>query len=422
MLTLENEALFTVRGHFSLAPDEEEMLAKCYMPMIGASAFSLYHVLLSMQDRNEGNFYSAPELADRMGTSLASVKQDMLFLEAVGLLATYREEKAEKVNYLFRLFRPLRPESFFKNPMFVTLLSSKISERRERELMASFLKEAPIGDNFVDISAKFSDVFSIQPDFDTYNRLSGEELKKYVEDLKDPAPAFETDKLLSALAGLSVGREAVEDSLRDIALISGVYGLDENTSAELIKGSCLTSEGVFSLPTFKKNAENYHKYGVAQTEAEYSPEFGTSDYAKVLAEAQRKSPLEFLSSLLGFEPPKSYKDLIYKLADQYRVPFPVLNVVLHYTFQQCNHFLPEEYCVKTAISLLSRKIYSAGEAYAALYQDAADYQEKKARREKSRTKLAADMAAQTPEEEKKPEDNKSEGETIDWDAIVGGNL
>ena len=414
MLTLEDNALVTIRAGFLPSEDEEELLVGGYLPFITPAAFALYHLLL-VQGRAKDNFCTSLDLSEKMSAPLSSIRQSMLFLEGAGLVATYRHEEKGKVFYILRLFRPLPPEKFFKNPLFVSLLAKKISERRVNDLVASFLVGKPIGEEYTDISARFSEVYEAAPDFSAYNNLSGSELLAALnESPEDKIAFFNEDKFLDNLVNLSIPAEVVQKDMKEISRLSSLYGVDEKTASELIKDGCLDSESVFSLATFKKKAADYAHFAFKGIKGGEEEVFGTSDMAKRLSLYQTLSPLTFLAYLLNAEPTKSYKDLLDKLSSTYQAPNSFINLVVDYTVQCCQGFLPEEFAVKTMISLKKNKIATVSDGMAFLFQSQTEIQNKKARK-KDLYKYQANEEGEEKAEEK---DDKG-GKVVDYSALMG---
>ncbi|MCI2068858.1 MAG: hypothetical protein LKJ88_04715 [Bacilli bacterium] len=416
MLTLEDNALVSIRAGFLLSEDEEELLVGGYLPFITPSAFALYHLLMVV-GRNKDNYCTALDLSEKMSAPLSSIRQSMLFLEGAGLVATYRHEEKGKVFYILRLFRPLSPDKFFKNPLFVSLLAKKISERRVNDLVSSFMVGKPIGEEYTDISARFNEVYEAAPDFTAYHNLSGSELLAALSDSKEEQVAFfSEDKFLEALVNLSIPASSVQADLKEICRLCSLYGVDEKTASELIKDGCLNSDSIFSLATFKKKAADYAHFAFKGIKGEEEEVFGTSDMAKRLSLYQTLSPLTFLAYLLNAEPTKSYKELLDKLSSTYQAPNSFINLVVDYTLQCCQGFLPEEFAVKTMISLKKNKIATVADGLAFLFQSQSDIQAKKARKKELYKYQAPDEEENKDKEE---ETDKKEPVIVDYSALMG---
>jgi replication initiation and membrane attachment protein len=374
MLTLEENAIFTVKAGFRLSSDQNDMLAQCYLPIIGGNAFALYTAFFSIKGNNYGDVFSSLDLAEKTGMTLAGISQSLLVLEGIGLVGCYRYEDKSKVSYIYKLFPPATPYQFFHDPSLSTLLINKCGQRRTKEILSSFTQDLTVPPEYSDVSASFSSVFDTTPDYKSMNELSGEALKAALKESEYHGPSldFDTDVFLKELAALSVSPQAVQSHLGEIKDTAGVFGIDEKTAASIVKEDALSSNGEFFLETFNKRARDYKHFAVGEREEGQDAAFGNSDLAKRLSAYIGLAPLDFLQAALKGEPAASYKDALLELKNTYKCSNPVLNVVVDYTIQKCDGSFPTEYARKVLLSVLKADCQTAADAMAFLNQKERD--------------------------------------------------
>lgn len=129
---------FTIYRNFSLSPLDLRMISIIYQPMVGAYATSLY-LLLNQQLPAERIGYTAADQLRKLFLALGIepnergrklLVEQCSKLEAVGLLHTFRTELSQTEEYIyeFRLSAPLMPTEFFQTQHLLLLLRDKIGK------------------------------------------------------------------------------------------------------------------------------------------------------------------------------------------------------------------------------------------------------------------------------------------------------
>lgn len=408
MVSFEENAVYSLKFAPDLSSGQEDFLSSCYLPIVGLSACSLYHFFISAYKNEKSRYFSSEDLLTCLGSSLLELKRQTAFLEGAGLMDTFRGEKENKIVYEFILYEPLPAQAFFHNPLFASYLKNRIGERRFLDLRQRFMKSFHADENFLLMSSSFNQVFDLDDEKALFENLSGEELNQAISRYKEPKVTFSEDKFASLMEECKAPMESIKSNINEIARISGLFGVTEKEAADIIFSKCLTSDGEFSSATYTKIASDFHKYGVNRDgEGIKGDEFGNPDVAKRLGLYNSLSPLEFLSHAENAEPTPSQKKLLSSLSGDYKVPNPIINVILDYTLQKCDSSLPDEFALKVAISLMRKGVASASEAMSALYQSAYKSEEKK-REKKDRLKKsqvsvnAVEPSSQEEKEETKP--------------------
>ncbi|MFA6795961.1 MAG: hypothetical protein WCR63_00060 [Bacilli bacterium] len=398
-------AFYICKAEFGLSDFDREILSDYYLPLFDANAVMLYEFFIRKAKENDeiSIFDDLPRL---FGTNIQNINNSLRKMEALGLVSTYRLEEKNSFHYIFKLYPPLSPRDFFKNPLLSTLLESKVSKRRILEIKMKYRAESEIPDDYVDISAKFSDVFDVTPDYSDLMNYSGNTLNLKAREYQDTRPEVSLEKLRKNLSDLGIDFEVVEPCIKKVYDVCSVYGLKEEDAAELVQRS-INSYNQFNFEVFRNNASNYYNFRIPE-ESEH-PEnetiiFGNSAYSKRLREAEKQYPQQFLQNLLKTNKlPKSYNNLIFTMKSEYGADDSIINIVNDYTLQACNGQLPEQYVVKTWLSLKHAGITNAQDAMSFLYQNRKEmYDKKKAKKAIGNKKDSEndDYATNSKEDEK----------------------
>lgn len=138
---------------FSLGGLDRKVMASLYQPMVGAFAAGFYYHLYHLLGEDEtGYTRPEPQLGLFLGLGLepnAAGRKSLIEaasrLEAVGLLQVYRHENplTEETIFEYALQRPLSPSEFFSNLHLTLLLRDKIGKPAVLELKSRYAPEPP---------------------------------------------------------------------------------------------------------------------------------------------------------------------------------------------------------------------------------------------------------------------------------------
>lgn len=123
-------------------------LMRCYYPIIGANAFSLYHFLVAFKDDGTKKHHFSEVLNHTM-FGMQVFEEALAVLTAMDLVDFYQL----RGTYLITLKSPLSSDDFLNNPLYRQLLSRKIGEVAVNEL------EMVLPEASQRLSKRFSDVF-----------------------------------------------------------------------------------------------------------------------------------------------------------------------------------------------------------------------------------------------------------------------
>lgn len=130
-----------------------QALMRCYFPIIGQEAFSLYHFLVAFWDDGVKKHHFS-EILNHTLMGMPVVEQALATLTAMDLVVFYKHREC----YVMFLKAPLSSDDFFKVSLYRQLLIQKIGEVAVNELITT------LPDHVQNVSKTFSEVFDDQGD------------------------------------------------------------------------------------------------------------------------------------------------------------------------------------------------------------------------------------------------------------------
>lgn len=130
-----------------------QALMRCYFPIIGQEAFSLYHFLVAFWDDGVKKHHFS-EILNHTLMGMPVVEQALATLTAMDLVVFYKHREC----YVMFLKAPLSSDAFFKVSLYRQLLIQKIGEVAVSELATT------LPDHVQNVSKTFSEVFDDQGD------------------------------------------------------------------------------------------------------------------------------------------------------------------------------------------------------------------------------------------------------------------
>src|SRR5690625_2896476 len=102
-------------------------------------------------------------LMNYLNLPLDKIYEARIKLEGIGLMRTYKQEKEDKVAYLYKLIAPFRPAAFFDDLMLAELLYRQIGRVKFTSLQTFYAKKQTTFTG-KDMTATFDEVFqTFQP-------------------------------------------------------------------------------------------------------------------------------------------------------------------------------------------------------------------------------------------------------------------
>ena len=377
---------FFVTRHFALSGLDRAVLTSLYQPMVGAMACGLYHFLYHLIGECEVGSSSLEQqrkLFLGMGLEPNPAGRRALIdasssLEAVGLLQVFRhfDPAAEETVYEYALQRPLSAPEFFSCPHLVLLLRDKIGKTAVLQLRGRFSPAPPKEmDKFVEreeITVPFYELFRVSsgrhdPDLDA----GWTEIAPARELPSMPEKIRHADMLLRFPRG-SANRRHVEmlvrapEAMAHINYLAYKYDLDVAEICRLLdEDGIFRADGTPDWETlnrrahavyeqFRKREEETEKFLARRLRqgGEPAPPAAPDEYRGPLLSVPEKfagmTPQSYMTLLMR-EPytrvlerhfpgavPDSFRRIFEKIDLNYKLPEPVINVLIHYVFAM-NH-------------------------------------------------------------------------------------
>ncbi|MCM3748184.1 helicase DnaB [Paenibacillus pasadenensis] len=376
---------FCVYRSFSLSPLNQRMLTLIYQPMTGASASSLYQ-LLYYQVAEGFSGYSALDTQRRLLLGLGldmneagrgELARSASVLEALGLMTTCRLylPGQEEVVYEYELHAPLSPAEFFRNQHLSMLLRDKVGKYGVVALQDSLFRREP--DELAqhdlqreNISMPFYELFRLSAAVDAELEQALEEtapVRQTPPPAQQPGAGIEYGEILYRFPRGSANRSYVErlrgdkDALAQLNYIAYKYDLSAADLCRLLdednafdnRGGLQTDElqlKAAQLYRLDRKRETDRRAGTAKLQEEAEPELAehgvqAEHYLPVPAQLAGRCDIQQYNMLMRNEPhtrfvrrffPGAVPDWIERQFERidlhYRLPAPVINVLVHYVF------------------------------------------------------------------------------------------
>ena len=371
MNILKERDYFEVKLNSLIADYDREVLINLYQPIIGHTACMIYFTLwCEANNQKVTSMSSHGQLFEKMKIKAKDFVEARQALEGFGLLKTYITKNKDANIYSYVVYAPHTPKKFFDNALFYGMLIKNIGETEADRIrnIYSLSNNDDLGD---DITTSFKDAFS--PDFSdpVFSIALKSKERALGRNSGNIDSEFSFERFIDALGEIS---QITSDSLssremKEIERIATLNGIDEKVAAEYVakiydpkcsKGSRID---IKELSKFFKEEQlfisNYH-----------SPIPNKKNYVYENTNLGRKinlmetcSPRKFLAILQGeTEPSMPDVYLINDISDKYRLPNPVINVLVDYVLSINNNVLSRNLTEKIAGSLKRQNVKTAIDA------------------------------------------------------------
>ena len=323
--------------------EDRKILNMLYQPIIGPLPVMLYFSLWADLDKLEviSEEYTHHHLVTNMHLSLEEIVVAREKLEAIGLLKTYFNEGTIN-NYVYELYSPLSVNEFLNHPILNVVLYNNMG-KKEYEKIVSYFKIPRINLNeFKDITASFSDVFTSVP-LTSYEVIN-DNIRKINKLKLDINTNFDFNFLASSFPkGVDSNKILTKQNRELILNLSFIYDIDAMKMQNIIKG-CFNERGTINKEDLRKSCRNYYQFDhggvlpsvVDNSQPEYlrKPIGDNSKWAKMVYTFETITPYELLCSKNGgAEPTKRDLKLVEDLIIDYSLKAGVVNVLLDYVLK-----------------------------------------------------------------------------------------
>ncbi len=363
--------LYRVELHYPLDEVQLDTLYYLYQPLMGTQALSLYMMLYTEGKRMKRFLKpsSLSRLLSFVSVNLMDLEKSIKVLEAMGLLKTFVKSENEMTRYIFILQSPLSLKAFFKNQILLSLLEQSLTNEDFQNTLSYFQTTLHDLSTYEDITAKFTDVFTIQ-----HHKLHKPlKIKQdlFSKQIQDISVSYDIEFLRQCLIEYQIPKSLFEKDLTFISQLGLAYSIDGMTLASLVRESMTSQEldkqllktkiknycEIDSLSSFQ---EVYHKQPL-QYQSDSHQKTPLSLHMQHL---DKITPFELLQEKQGGKEP-TYHDLqiAETLMMQLGLQPAVVNVILEYVLGKNNGRLSKRYCEAIGGSMVRNKVQTAMDAY-----------------------------------------------------------
>lgn len=363
MVILSTNDMFDIKVSSLLADYDRDTIANLYQPIIGYTALAVYFTFWSESHNQQiVSLSSHEQLLLRMKIATGQFIDARKQLEAVGLLKTRLEKVKEFSIYHYELFAPKTPSKFFNDTLLYGLLIQNLGETEANRIKRVYQvsEQLPSGE---DISASFNDIF--HPDFSdsAFLKAASGDNKTLGRQKSKIDTEFSYEKFFNTLKEISQINEKalLKSDLKEIERLATLYGVSEEIAAEKVANCYDSSKNKGSRIDFSQlnndfvNEVNYGIRTINKRKSARNVVIGEEGLAAKIKFFETANPKTVLSMLQnGTKPAKADLNIIYSLAEDYKLPNPVINVVIDFVLQMNNNVL-SKYSVEKIASSISRE-------------------------------------------------------------------
>ncbi len=335
---------YTLKQAASFSEYDRQLLSLFYQPLTGPEPISLFLTLWADAETNTPRAFNHYHLMNHLSMSLPAVFQARISLEAIGLLRSYMGMEGDSRTFVYELLPPLDADQFFHDPLLATFLFSKIGETSYRELRARFAVDKLDMTKYKEVSRNFLDVYT-PVNGNAHELLNDQPLRQKTgsEGVPFDDSFFDFSLMMSGLSEQMVPRSAVAGIPQQlIAKLAFLYSL---SPLDMQKVIMMALDDKLEVPEdrLRRAATDFYKMNISNTAPKlnrsYIPEDtpepagsqpAMSKQQELLAYFKRVSPRELLYDLIGSEPFSVDVKLAERLMNVHKLPFEVVNVLLHY--------------------------------------------------------------------------------------------
>ncbi len=346
--------IYQVVNKSLLNESDKLVLSMLYMPIIGATAITLYN---SLYNELEVNNYISSEmthhhLMTNLGISLNEIKSARIALEGIGLLKTYYMEGSVN-SYVYELYSPLTVHEFFNHPVFNMVFYNNVG-KEEYMRIKNYFKVPRINLNgYKDITSSFDMTFKSKS-YTNFELENGEEIRKKITQPLSYETIFDFDALLSSMPKGLLNDNALTKTTKElITNLSFLYNLDPYVMADILKVS-INERGLVDKELLKTNTRKYYEFNnngrlpslIFKTQPEHlrSAKGDNSYLGRMINVFETTKPYDFLKSKYkGVRPTLKDMKILEMILVDLKLNPAVCNVLIDYILKTQNNRLVKSY-------------------------------------------------------------------------------
>ena len=364
MKPVGSKDIYEAKALSLISSGDLDIVIALYLPIIGSFAFAIFVALVNQSRQQQPSTHLHGPLFARLQLTSGQFAKGVEALEAVGLIKTYYRKEEQAQHFIYGLYAPKDPASFFQDPLLLGTLRKYLGEEEVLAIHQKY-KVASQFEGFEDVSSGFSEFF--HPDFadPIYSESS---LKALAHAPGKIRTAFDYAEFRTTLNDL--GYESVELSKKDIQLIeryASLYGI-AGEQMGIIVSKCLNLYGNKNERIDYAKLEsccimNLKYMPAASNKGKPSEVTSDSLIASKIKMMDETPPMQFLTYLQGNrKPAKSDIKLLNVLALEMGLPDPAINALVDYVLQTNHNVLSSAYCEKLAAFLVREGVMTSRDA------------------------------------------------------------
>lgn len=360
---------YQVIAHYPIDHASMRSIHLLYQPLIGKDATSLYCTLWAELDQM--TLTIAPCLHTRLlkitELSLKQISEALRKLEGIGLLKTYCK-KLDGYAYVYELKLPLTPNQFFHHQILNTLLYKIVGNEEYQRTKVCFIKNTVDAKGYQDITAKFSEVFSISLLKDTKPLVTKEECLEKEKNVIEKE--YQMDLFYEGLKDYQIKKDTItkndERLIQQLGVLYQINVLDmQGIVKSCIIDDCLNhTQLIHECRAFydMKMPETFANINHVQSIKHRSSISGSSidEHIQYLENITPKRLLKEKQG--GKEPTRKDLTLIESLMTSLGLEPGVVNVLIEFTLSQCDQTLPRNFMEYYAAKWVRKGILTVKDA------------------------------------------------------------
>lgn len=363
--TLSPSDIFEIRKTSVISSNDYEYALDLYAPIIGIKRLSVYFALIA---ENGGQQMPVSGFLSKYNLPCGEMSGALSYLEAVGLVKSYRKILGNSYMYLFSVMAPLTPDQFLKNEVLFGALRSFLGINGCRRIAGKYVPASPIDESYEDISERFVDVLNI--DLSKASIIQSPDASARVSGKLQLG--FDNNVFMSTLIGINPFIKPgfiTKGELERIGRIAALYNYEESAMASFVVDVYKPTDLIGRRIDFdrlndiaQKNAkyEYLHKEDMKPSSSEIH---GSAPTAKVIRMMDNKTTIEFLTILQrGNKPAPADLDLANLLTSEMGVPQNVVNALFFYVICIKEDSPSKAYMTKLGAALVRAEITNALDA------------------------------------------------------------
>ena len=355
----------------SLSPLNLRSLTLLYQPLIGSKAYSLYLLLISEVEVSKiTSLKSTHErLCSITNLPLHQIKECLRSLEAIGLLKTYVRFDQSITLYCYQVLLPLEPQFFFNNELLNVLLYRTLGEL-EYDRTRFLFQVAKMDNNEDEITAKFDDVFYIDPTSQEGSQVLKQKSEYRKSQTQSPIIQYDMDLFYRQLQSLQIPKRYIlpniENKIKQLGVVYHISGqqmallVSESIENEQVDLEVLAKKArsYFELETPTSFKRIYHNQPIQYSQKNNE----NSTKAKHIHQLETWSPYKLIEKKQGGKPVRRDLQIVENLMTNLNLEPGVVNVLLELSWAQNDERIVRSFIESIGATWKRKNIHTVSEA------------------------------------------------------------